>query len=106
MRHRVAIENIEELRLRQGIDDVELREEIRGLRAGAFVKLTLLGRETRFPGETVVVRITSIKGSAFRGKLARDPVAAALAHLHAGSPITFTAAHIHSLAKARANHEL
>ena len=105
MRPHVAIENIEELRLRQGIDDIELREEIRQLRAGAFVRLTLMGREAKFPGETVVVRITSIQGRAFRGKLARDPVAGALAPLHAGSSITFTAAHIHSLPKGWANHE-
>src|SRR5689334_17904794 len=104
MRQRIAIENIEELRLREGIDDVELRQEIRDLRAGAFVRLTLLGPEPNFSGETVVVRITSIKGRSFRGKLARDPAAAALAPLRAGSPITFTAAHIHSLPNGRANH--
>jgi hypothetical protein len=31
MRNLVPIENIEEMRLREGIDDAELQEEIRGL---------------------------------------------------------------------------
>jgi len=38
----IEIENIEKLRLREGIKDVELRRAIRGLRAGDYVKLTLL----------------------------------------------------------------
>src|SRR5205823_4193524 len=42
MRNTVAIENIEEMRRREGIDDVGLREEIDGLRVGDFVKLTFL----------------------------------------------------------------
>jgi hypothetical protein len=100
MRDRVEIENIEELRLHQGIDDVELREEIRGLGAGALVRLTLLSGA--FGGETVVVRITSRKGPTFRGKLVRKPATAALARLRAGWPLAFTAAHIHSLPKGRA----
>src|SRR5437764_1036180 len=42
MRHRVKIEDIEEMRQRQGIDDAELREAIRGLEVGDLVRLTLL----------------------------------------------------------------
>ena len=42
MRTRVEIQDIEGMRRREGIDDVELREAIRGLRVGAFVNLTLL----------------------------------------------------------------
>lgn len=76
-----------------------LRKEVRGLRTGAPVKLTLLTGPTPFAGETVVVRITSIQGRAFRGKLVMKPVAAALARLRAGSPVVFTTAHIHSLPK-------
>ena len=37
MQKTVEIENIEEMRRREGIEDVELREEIRGLRVGDFV---------------------------------------------------------------------
>jgi hypothetical protein len=100
MRNVVEIEDIEQRRLRAGIDDVELRSEIRGLQVGDFVKLTFLTGATSF--ETLSVRITSISGSAFRGKLADRPVAPALSKLRAGSPVAFTAAHIHSLGKRRA----
>src|SRR5436309_2910036 len=49
MRNSVEIENIEAMRLLEGIDDVELREGIRGLAVGDLVKLTLLagGRPPR-----------------------------------------------------------
>jgi len=97
MRNVVEIEDIEQRRLRAGIDDVELRAEIRGLRVGDVVKLTFLTGATAF--ETLSVRITSISGSAFRGKLADRPLAPALSKLRAGSPVACTAAHIHSLGK-------
>ena len=97
MRNVVEIEDIEQRRLRAGIDDVELRSEIRGLHVGDVVKLTFLTGTTAF--ETLSVRITSISRSAFRGKLADRPVAPALSKLRAGSPVAFTAAHIHSLGK-------
>jgi hypothetical protein len=99
MRERVEIENIEEKRRRVGIEDVELREEIRGLRAGDFVNLTFLADS--HASETLSVRITSIRGPAFRGKLTDSPTSAALAGLRAGSLVVFTRAHIHSLAKRR-----
>ena len=95
----VPLENIEELRREQGIDDVELRMEIRALKAGDFVKLTfLIGAAF----ETLLVRITSIRGSAFRGKLVKKPSSRGLAKL-VGAPIEFTTAHIHSLMK---HHEI
>ncbi len=95
----VEIENIDAMRRREGIDDVALREAIRGLKVGDFVKLTLLcGPESC---ESVAVRITSIKGAAFRGKLADSPNSAALSNLRAGSGLAFTTAHIHSLLKRR-----
>src|SRR6516225_6409199 len=99
MRHIVEIEDIEQRRLRAGIDDVELRSEIRGLHVGDVVKLTFLTGTTSF--ETLSVRITSVSGSAFRGKLADSPVAPALSQLRVGSPVAFAAAHIHSLVKRR-----
>ena len=79
MRNVVEIEDIEQRRLRAGIDDVELRSEIRGLQVGDFVKLTFLTGPSS--SETLSVRITSISGSAFRGKLADGPVALTLSKL-------------------------
>ena len=40
MRNLFVVEDIEEMRRRQGIEDIELQEEIRGLKIGDFVKLT------------------------------------------------------------------
>jgi hypothetical protein len=102
MLNNVEIENIEEMRRQEGIDDVELRVEIRGLKVGDFVKLTLLIGTTSF--ETLLVRITRIRGSAFRGKLVNRPTASGLSKLDAGAPIAFTTAHIHSLLKKQEVH--
>ena len=101
MRHPVAIENIQAMRRQAGIEDLELREALRGLRIGDLVRLTLLTGTTPSAGETLRVRITRIRGDEFRGKLADRPVAPALSQLRAGSPVAFTAAHIHSLGKRR-----
>jgi hypothetical protein len=103
MRKPVEIENIEEMRRREGIEDVELREGICRLHVGDFVKVTLLSRGTPLRGETLCVRITGIKGATFRGKLASTPAVADLGELRVGSPLVFTAAHIHSLAKEPAH---
>jgi hypothetical protein len=97
MRHPIEIENIEEMRRQAGIHDTELRRDIRGLGVGDFVKLTLLCGAKSSAGETLLVRITSIRGPSFRGKLASSPTSPGLANLRAGSPVTFTRAHIHSL---------
>jgi hypothetical protein len=93
----VQIENIDQMRRQQGIDDVELRAEIRRLEVGDLVSLTLLTGIGSSAGETVQVRITSITGVAFRGKLVTRPVSAGLEHLRVGSYVVFTAAHIHSI---------
>lgn len=85
------------MRRREGIDDVELREAIRGLRAGDCVHVTLKTDAQAFHGETVLVRITSVRARDFLGKLAHDPASAVLAHLRAGARVAFTAAHVHSL---------
>jgi hypothetical protein len=105
MRHPVEIENIEEMRRREGIEDVELREEIRRLHIGDFVKLTFLTGTKSFAGETLWVRITSIRGDAFRGKVANRPGSTGLSKLRVGSPVAFTTAHIHSLPKGQPTHE-
>src|SRR5690349_10219391 len=98
MRAPVEIENIEALRYREGIDDVELREEIRCLEIGDFVKLTFLPTAAT-GGETLLVRITHIQGRNFQGTLARKPASKGMSKLRAGAAIAFTAAHIHSLPK-------
>jgi hypothetical protein len=103
MRKPIEIEDIEEMRRREGIEDVELREGIRRLGVGDFVKVTLLTSGTPLRGETLLVRITGIKGSSFRGKLVSQPAVPELSKLRVGSPLVFTAAHIHSLAKGPAH---
>lgn len=95
MKHIVEIENIEEMRRQEGIDDDELRVEIRGLKVGDFARLTFVTATKTF--ETVLVRITSFHGSAFRGKLLKRPTTLGLRHVAAGASIEFTTAHIHSL---------
>ena len=99
MERTITIENIEEMRRREGVEDLELGQQIRELAAGDVVRLTFLGEPRAFPGEVLPVRITSIKDGAFRGKLLNKPTTAALAELRAGAPVTFTAANIHSVAK-------
>jgi hypothetical protein len=93
----VEIENIEALRRCQGIEDVELRDEIRSLRTGDLVRLTLLSTSGPPAGETLLVRITRIRGPTFQGELARRPLSAGLARLSLVAPLAFTADHIHSI---------
>ena len=71
----------------------------RRLRAGDCVKLTLRPGTGPSTGETLRVRITSVRGATFRGKLVDSPDAPGLAGLTAGTPPVFTAAHIHSVVK-------
>jgi hypothetical protein len=92
----VRIEDIEELRQGQGIDDVELRHEVARLAVGDVVLLTLVGTSA-LARETLPARITSIRGAAFRGKLVRGPACVALSALRAGSIVAFTGAQIHSI---------
>src|SRR5262249_42774510 len=98
MRNPVRIEDIEEMRRQAGIDDVELRAEVRRLEIGDVVKLTFLTSVRSCGGETQFVRVTHIRGRAFHGTLVNRPVSAGLRALRAGSPVAFTAAHIHSVA--------
>jgi hypothetical protein len=103
MRGTIEIEDIEQRRLSEGIDDVELRREVRALQVGDVVLLTSLTPTGSF--ETLPVRITSIRGAAFRGKLAGSPASAGLSRLRLGSLVTFTASHVHSLPHQRPSHE-
>src|SRR2546427_4887226 len=95
------IENIEEMRLREGIDDGELRVEIRHLQVGDRVKLTFRTDAESFTGETLLVRITAIRGCTFRGKLAEGSALVNLSKLRVGLPVLFTSAEIHSIPKKR-----
>ena len=101
MRPYIEIEDIEYLRRRNGIDDLKLQEDVRGLRVGNVVKLTFIAgpRAT----ETLSVRITSIGPTIFRGKLTKAPTVTGLSQLRLDSIITFTADHIHSLVKLKPN---
>jgi hypothetical protein len=100
----VEIEDIEDLRRRAGIEDTELREAIRGLRVGDHVRLTLLGGTKSAAGKALVVRITRIRGSRFRGRLADGQATPPRPGLRAGACLDFTSAHIHSVAKGRRSH--
>ncbi|HTK75416.1 MAG TPA: hypothetical protein VL371_09175 [Gemmataceae bacterium] len=97
----VRIQDIEAMRRREGIDDVELRQEIPALGVRDFVHVTLLTGDASFAGETVLVRITDVSGTSFRGFVVRRPTAKGLTDIKAGSPLTFTADHIHSLPRQR-----
>jgi hypothetical protein len=100
MRSTDEIENIEEMRRQQGIEDIELQNEVRALRTGDVVKLTLISANGS--SETLPVRITSIKGSTYRGKLSDEPMSAGLSMVKSGSTIVFDAKHIHSVPRKRA----
>lgn len=97
----MQIQDIEELRRQEGIDDPELRAQICALKRGDFIKVTLLSDPHAIAGETLMVRITSIRNGIFRGKLATSPSSAVLGALDAGTAIVFRAAHIHSVSNHR-----
>jgi hypothetical protein len=92
-----TLENIEALRQSCGIHDVELSREIARLSPGNRVRLTFMSE--RLATDTLWVRITLIRGAEFRGVLAENPNISGLSPLKVGDYITFTADHIHSLAK-------
>ena len=102
MRDCLEIEDIEAMRLQAGIDDVELRQDIRKLEIGDIIVLTLLGTDTARASEIWEVRITAIRGRVFRGKLAR-PISPGAARRRTGTRIAFRATHIHSLPKGRSS---
>ncbi len=91
-----VIEDIRKLRLQEGIEDAELRAEIRGLRVGDLVRLTFQAGTKPCASETLLVRISRITSPKYRGKLVTGPRSAVLSELAAGSSVSFTAAHIHS----------
>lgn len=93
----IDIENIDELRRREGIDDVELHEDIGRLRVGDRVLLTFLsGTSLR---ATLPVRITRIRAGQYRGRLIGTIGRPELLGLRPNILVTFTAAQIHSIAR-------
>jgi hypothetical protein len=93
MTNTIEIEDIEEMRRQQGIDDIELRAGIRCLRVGDFVRLTF--RASVKSCETVSVRITRIRDRmTFRGKLVKRAL-----KMPVGTIVEFTMAHVHSIVK-------
>ena len=97
MRQALQLQDIEELRRENGIDDVELRLAIRALRVGDYIKLSLLTSARSF--ETVEVRITSIRGSSFRGRLSQSKTPARRSNHAPALAVAFTTAHIHSIVR-------
>ena len=69
----MEIEDIQQLRWKERIEDLELRAAISHLRIGDSVKLAFRPNKASFAGETLLIRITSIRGTAFRGKPAAKP---------------------------------
>jgi len=91
----IEIEDIEQIRQQEGIDDVELRAAIRRLKVGDCVRLTFMA-DARRP-ETVPVRITHIRpGLTFRGKLVKRALKMPL-----GTIVEFTWDHVHSVVESR-----
>jgi hypothetical protein len=97
MTNHPPLENIEAMRRREGIEDVDLQEEIRGLHPGDVVRVTFLTGGSSF--ETVPVRVLAIRNGLFRGELTGRTRCGAES-LPAGAPLVFTAAHIHSVPRA------
>lgn len=97
MRHALQLQDIEEMRRENGIEDVELRRGIRALRVGDCIKVSLITSAPSF--ETVQVRITSIRGSKFRGKLAKNKDHSRPSKHAPALTVAFTTAHIHSIVK-------
>ncbi len=97
MRSRVEIENIEEMRRQEGIEDTELWKAIYTLRVGDFVRVTLVADTVPAARETLRVRITSIAPGALRGRLADQPAAGSLAKHRRGALLNFSPNHIHSI---------
>jgi hypothetical protein len=93
----MQIQDIEDMRRQCGIDDPTLRDQIRGLKRGDVIRLTLLADAPSAAAETLRVRITSLRDGHFRGKLTSRPVSPAFSGMEIGSPVAFTAAHIHSV---------
>ena len=95
----IAIENIGQMRRREGIDDCELEDEIRQLHVGDIVRLTLRASDRAV--ESVLVRVTTVHEQQFTGAFATPPADSRLQRLTDGMTLSFTADHIHSIHKTQ-----
>src|SRR5438874_1488314 len=100
MRPAVRIEEIDALRRESGIDDIDLRRAIDGLRVGDQVRLTFLAEPGLAAARTVRVRITRIRGRRFCGLLV-EPAVGGDPPLPGAGSVAFTAGQIHSVATSR-----
>lgn len=98
MSHLLKLENIEALREQVGIVDIELENEIRRLQVGDHVKVTFLTSNGSFQSNTVLVRITSVQNSSYRGKLL-EKIDVGKVALKRGTVVKFDHRHIHSITK-------
>lgn len=96
MSNRICIEDIETMRREAGIDDVDLRNAVRRIQPGDFVNLTF--RAGIGSPETLVVRVTTVNSAKYEGELAQAPTVNSLLSMRIGSPMSFAATHIHSMA--------
>lgn len=97
MKRSITLENIEAMRRSLGIHDRELQEDVRNLQIGDLVRLTFLSAAS---SETLLVRITSVSGSDFRGKLAQDATLKELSTISRRKVIVFRSVHIHSTSRS------
>jgi hypothetical protein len=95
----IQIEDIDAVRLREGIDDVGLRKSVAQLGASDRVCLSISLDGKSF--EKVSVRITSCRGGTFRGKLLSKPHSTGLRDLDADRLLVFSASQIHSIITSR-----
>src|SRR5262245_22129946 len=91
------IEEIDALRRQNGIDDVELHQEIARLRVGDRVRLTFLAGPGLPAPLTLRAPVTHIGEGGFRGRLVDSPAGRAPAELRRGMVVVFTAGQIHSV---------
>jgi len=99
MQMSILVQNIEEMRRREGIEDEELRRDIRAMKIGDCVHLTLISNQRPMGSETVVVRVTRIDGSKYEGALLTRPLSKGLNTLPTDLALFFKREHIHSLHK-------
>lgn len=97
MKRTFKLENIEQMRLREGIDDIELRESIRQLQIGDCVYVTFLDCSHPKRSKTVLIRLVAIHKNGFGGKLMQPLDALGPSDLRVGSLVTFRESHVHSV---------
>lgn len=91
------LENIQQLRIESGIEDVELQKSICNLAVGDIVNLTILNSKSSHSGEPIVVEVVAIQGFNYQGKVIRASNNESLSRELADQSIAFSKKHIHSV---------